>query len=88
MINKTVALIDKEQTDDAAKVAWCNNEKTVNEENQGYKETDIATLTTNLGPPSPRLSSYPSSPSLPALPYAVSARESPASASNVGGQNF
>jgi hypothetical protein len=49
MINKTVALIDKEQTDDAAKVAWCNNEKTVNEENQGYKETDIATLTTNLG---------------------------------------
>merc|ERR1719331_2530987 len=49
MINKTVALIDKEQEDDATKVAWCNNEKTVNEENKGYKETDIATLTTNLG---------------------------------------
>ena len=33
----------------AGKVAWCNDEKATNEENKGYKETDIGTLTTNLG---------------------------------------
>jgi chromosome segregation ATPase len=49
MINKTVALIDKEQTDDDTKVAWCNNEKTTNEANRDDKETDISTLETNLG---------------------------------------
>jgi hypothetical protein len=49
MINKTVSLIAKEQKDDETKVAWCNDEKATNEENKGYKETDIGTLTTNLG---------------------------------------
>merc|ERR1719207_277624 len=48
MINKTVSIIEQEETDDVQKKETCIEEQTTNEENKGHKETDISTLESNI----------------------------------------
>merc|ERR1719327_2537189 len=48
MINKTVSIIEQEETDDVQKKETCIEEQTTNEENKGHKETDIQTLESNI----------------------------------------
>lgn len=44
MINKTVALIEREQADDTEYKGWCEKEQSANEESKEEKETDMETL--------------------------------------------
>merc|ERR1719443_226171 len=48
MINKTVSIIEQEETDDVQKKETCKTEQTTNEENKDHKETDIQTLESNI----------------------------------------
>merc|ERR1719331_3156453 len=48
MINKTVSIIEQEETDDVQKKETCIAEQTANEENRDHKETDIQTLESNI----------------------------------------
>merc|ERR1719443_1667521 len=48
MINKTVSIIEQEETDDVQKKETCIEEQTTNEENRDHKETDIQTLESNI----------------------------------------
>jgi len=49
MVRKMVETIDKEETDDQTKVAWCEIEQSTNNANLADKATDIGTLTSNIG---------------------------------------
>jgi hypothetical protein len=48
MINKTISIIETEETDDVHKKETCIEEQTTNEENRDHKETDIQTLESNI----------------------------------------
>merc|ERR1719327_2036819 len=48
MINKTVSIIEQEETDDVQKKETCIEEQTTNEENKEFKEKDIQTLESNI----------------------------------------
>merc|ERR1719313_2826237 len=48
MINKTISVIETEETDDVQKKETCIEEQTTNEENRDHKETDIQTLESNI----------------------------------------
>merc|ERR1719247_1984200 len=48
MINKTVSIIEQEETDDVQKKETCIAEQTANEENRDHKETDIQPLESNI----------------------------------------
>merc|ERR1719327_2533793 len=48
MINKTVSIIETEETDDVQKKETCIEEQTTNEENKEFKEKDIQTLESNI----------------------------------------
>jgi hypothetical protein len=48
MINKTVALIDREQADDTEYKGWCEKEQSENEASKEEKETNMETLEANI----------------------------------------
>merc|ERR1719443_2776405 len=48
MINKTVSIIEQEETDDVQKKETCIEEQTTNEKNKMDKEEDISTLESNI----------------------------------------
>jgi hypothetical protein len=48
MINKTISIIETEETDDVQKKETCIEEQTTNEENKALKEKDIQTLESNI----------------------------------------
>jgi len=48
LINKTISIIETEETDDVQKKETCIEEQTTNEENRDFKETDIQTLESNI----------------------------------------
>merc|ERR1719443_1753669 len=48
MINKTISIIETEETDDVNKKETCKTEQETNEENKEHKETDIQTLESNI----------------------------------------
>merc|ERR1719353_2254701 len=48
MINKTISIIETEETDDVQKKETCIEEQTTNEENKDFKEKDIQTLESNI----------------------------------------
>merc|ERR1719247_3508054 len=48
MINKTISIIETEETNDVQKKETCIEEQTTNEENKALKEKDIQTLESNI----------------------------------------